>query len=339
MNTFGWCAAGVVLFLVHWESPYKNRGINGGGERRQPHLRIANARFDVGDVDVGSDLHHAFSIANEGNGGLAIAGIAPTPECTAKATPTRIAPGEGGLLDVTCRAGVVGPFHAHLHVRSNDPDAQDAALELIANVRAALALDPSIALLHVPFGETVTKDVRLVGALAASANPVFSAPSDDAIAAQWVPSASPSAIRLTAHGARLGFYSGAIVVTTGLPSPSSITLPYSLQVESTLTVFPQTIYLDPLTPARSSLLVEVASSQAGFAVKSVAIKDGPFVATIEKSGASWMLRVSIGDHKAADTGTHTTGTLVISSNDRAEPEKEVPIEIASRAAGAPSASK
>ena len=120
---------------------------------------------------------------------------------------------------------------------------------------------------------------------------------------------------------------GNVVLSTNLARPRKISLPYSCQVTGSLAVSPSTPYFDLKAPGGRSLGVAVTSSQPGFVVRAVRVAEGPFSAFFERdtSGGGYTVTVTVRPDGIAGDARGTVGRLLIVSNDRTEPEKELPL--------------
>ena len=343
----------VVALTVAW------RGGAAGVEPRPSTARahgpnragLSPARFEAGDVPQDQPFGGEVALRNDGPNALVLVGIDRSRFCEGRALATEVAAHASVPVRIACRADLSGPLREQLvvHARvgtggadgaggTNQPDAPDggltATLEIVATVVPPLAFGAATVDLVTPFGQSRAAEVRLTGPRAAAAQLDLPRATSGAVDG-WrdvevvaLPRAGRRAagVRLRCRGDRVGVHVGYLTVPTGLEHPAALGLSWSCRVRGTLTVAPDNVYLDLADPDGRARLIDVTSTQPGFAIKQVAVTAGPFVAARDDVVAT-RVRVAIDRAAALAAGDlrGATGTLVIITNDRSEPRKEVPI--------------
>lgn len=180
------------------------------------------------------------------------------------------------------------------------------------------------------FGETDSRDVRVIGRMAMAAR--LRVVDADASAPEVVVTAgdanTPQGLRLTSTGTRVGHAAGQLRVATGLDTPAELTLLYSWQVRGNLTVAPTNPVIDLRAPPPVGVSVRIASSRADFRIDGVEIVDGPFRASFRRGDPiANAFDVDVSPVASKTTGDRRgfAGTLRVLSNDPAEPRKDVPL--------------
>jgi hypothetical protein len=194
-----------------------------------------------------------------------------------------------------------------------------------------LAFEPSLVELDGQFGVSSSRDFPLTGESARAARPaIVTVEGADVVATVIPPSPSSTSvpsIRLTTSGRRVGESVGHVVVSTGLPDPKELVLYFRSKVPGTLTVSPSNPYIDlRLTPPHVVRL-SVVSSRPEFRLLRVEVTSGPFAARIAPEAPNGGYTVEIETvESAVSTGQRGfAGRLLLISNDRTEPRKEIPL--------------
>jgi Protein of unknown function (DUF1573) len=295
-----------------------------------PRLKLAQGRYEMGSMAQDEPAHRLVQVSNVGALPLEIGSIEPSRFCSASIDPKTIAPGASGQIEVTCRSDLHGPLREYLLIHSNDPTADRVPVELVANVTPLLAFDAPVVNLEMPFGEERSQDVHLVGTLLDRANLKFKrssiAPDSNVDFRPWQPD-SPPVFRILCHGRKPGMHSGNLIVSTGLPHPKEVAMPYACKVAGTLEISPTNPYFNLKLPGPKLVSIEVRSSQPGFQVRAARVLEGPFVASIEGPLAdnSFRVQVKVVEESVKQETRGTLGKIVVVSNDRTEPEKEIPL--------------
>jgi hypothetical protein len=286
---------------------------------------VTNARHDFGSVTQGDTLRHAF-VTHNGTGDVLDVGDAlEVLGCSGSPVPRKLSPGQHGTFEVTCRASIHGPLRVSLPLRANGRAAGELALT--AEVEPLLAFDRPMLYLTVPFGSNGTGEARLRGKLAPRASLVLNASLPPGIEASVLPAVEGkhAGVLVRARRAPVGTHTGSLGLHTGLAEPSSIDLAYWVTVTGTLTVSPTNPVLDTPASEDGRVTVTVESSQRGFRVQRADVLDGPFRARVRRDGTRFAVDVTVVEGRFPDRARGANGRLLIVSNDRTEPRKEVPL--------------
>lgn len=200
--------------------------------------------------------------------------------------------------------------------------------------QAPLGFQPQSAAFEVPFGGEVSEDFRLIAgtrgqpvSVAATSLAVQGAVDPDLRVEPLPPQqGSGPGLRIHAAGRQVGVRVGTLQVVAR-PGPSHpIPLLYALRVRGTLTVAPTNPLVDLRAPDPAAVIT-VHDAQPDFVVTAAEITTGPFAATVARAaeGDGYLLRVTAVAGQFPTGARGATGTLVIHSNDRVEPRKEVPL--------------
>jgi len=113
----------------------------------------------------------------------------------------------------------------------------------------------------------------------------------------------------------------------GLNRPKEVAIAYECKVGGTLEVNPTNPFFNLKVSGTKAVTIDVRSSQPNFEVMSVYVVEGPFAASFEHAaeGPSFLVKVTVLDDHIDDETPGVTGKLIIVSNDRTEPQKELPL--------------
>jgi hypothetical protein len=284
----------------------------------------------MGPVVQDESVRRVFILSNAGTLPLEISAIDGSRFCNASLEPKTIAPGASGPLEVTCRSDLYGPMREFILIHSNDPQADLFPMELVANVTPLLAFDAQLLDLKMPFGEQRWQDVHLVGTLLEQASIKLkrSGLAEDS-SVEFPPRqpGSPATLRVHCHGKKPGMHAGNLIVTTGLARPKEIAMAYACKVAGTLEVSPTNPYFNLKLSGPKLVSIEVRSSQPGFQVHGARVLEGPFAASVEGPVGENAFRVQVRvlEDRVASESRGSLGKVLILSNDRTEPEKEIPL--------------
>jgi hypothetical protein len=296
-----------------------------------PRLKLAQPRLQLGTMIQDETVQRRFALSNVGTQPLQVEGVDASRFCRGSIEPKLIPPGGKGQLDVACRSDLYGPLKEQLTIRSNDPEARKTKVELEASVTPLLAFDTSVIDLRMPFGEERSQEVHLIGILLDRAR--IKRKDDDAktVDAEILPlpnvAGRVTGFRIRCKGRKPGMNVGNLIVTTGLERPSEIALSYACKVTGTLEVSPTNPYINLKVSGPKWVNIGVRSSQPGFEVLGVHVTEGPFTASFEHADADGQYRVKVTaiDRRIAEDARAASGRLLIISNDRTEPKKELEI--------------
>jgi hypothetical protein len=294
-----------------------------------PRLVFTPERLDLGSLVQDQEARGTVVVENDGTEVLQVRGVDPSRFCSGRIEPAAIAPGQSANLVVTCRSDLHGPLREGIDIRSSDPRLPKARVQVVGEVMPLLAFDLPVIALEMSFGEERSQDVRLVGTLAAQARPRLTgaAAPDTEILPLPLPSGRIGGYRLHCLGRKVGANAGNIVLDTGLPRPREIAIPYACTVTGTLQVEPSNPYFNLKVSGERAVRITVSSLQPGFEVRSVRVTDGPFAARFAhaEDEDTYRIDVTVQSERIADETRAIVGKLLIESNDRAEPRKEVPL--------------
>ena len=295
-----------------------------------PRLKLALARYELGPVVQDESVRHLIPVSNAGALPLEIGAIEASRFCSGSIDPQTIAPGARGQLEVTCRSDLHGPLREFLLIHTNDPQAERFPLELVANVTPLFAFDAQSVNLEMAFGEKREQEVHLVGTLVDQAavrlkrSALAEDSSVDVLSSQ---TGSTRGFRIRCGGKKAGTNVGNLIVSTGLARPKEIAMPYACKVAGTLQISPTNPFFNLKIPGPKLVSIEVRSSQPGFEVRGVRALEGPFRATVEGplSDGSFRVQVNVLEDRVKAETRGTLGKVMLLSNDRTEPAKEIPL--------------
>jgi len=198
---------------------------------------------------------------------------------------------------------------------------------------AAVAFERDVLVLKLAHGTRASARVAVTGPRAAETRLVLRSVTHPSVRARVL--APDPAIGVDANAIRdeqglpVGTHVGNIVVATGLADMPSLTLPYSIRVAGTLDVSPTNPTFnmrDKAAHTRTIVVRSTASEPAAFAVEKVEVPSGPFTATFEKARPGvFHVQVSLLPAELRGDDRGVLGRLVITSNDPAEPIKDIPL--------------
>jgi hypothetical protein len=327
MRSPGWGRVALLLALL------LGSGCRRAGSQAQPppapKLRFVPDHLDLGPGVQDQASRGTVTVRNDGTGVLEIAALDSSRFCSGRLDAPSLAPGGSARLVVTCRSDLWGPLREGIDVHSNDPARPTATLHIVGHITPLYAFDVPTVELDLSFGEERSREVHLVGTLAAQARPrlVGPAATDTEIVPLPAPAGSARGYRIRCLGRKVGANAGNLVVATGLSRPQEVAIPYTCKVKGTLEVSPANPFFNLKVSGDKAVRLMVKSSQPRFEVQSVRVLAGPFAARFEHAEDDNTYRVDVtvlGD-RIADEARSAVGTLLIISNDRAEPRREVPL--------------
>jgi hypothetical protein len=204
------------------------------------------------------------------------------------------------------------------------PSTRSSSSSSLAFAKPIIELSPA---LH----ERQTREVSLVGRLAATAHLAIERVEDPALEVVVVAREGERAagLRLEFTGDRVGVRTGRVAVTTGLDEPARLTLLYTLRVRGNVEVTPSNPYFNLRDPGARERVLTVRGRNLEFRVRAVRVLAGPFRATVASDGSGdGAAAIRVGIDTAAITAEQQRGflgRLQILGNDPAEPATEVPL--------------
>jgi len=292
-----------------------------------PRLRFAPERLDLGHLVQDEDSRGTVVVRNDGAEVLHIVAVDRSRFCAGHVEPAALAPGQSANLVVTCRSDLQGPLREGVDIRSDDPRLPRTTLSIVGEVTPLFAFDLPVIALAMPFGEERSQEVHLVGKLAEQARPRLTGPAAPDSEILPLPAASGHGYRVHCLGRKVGANAGNIVVATGLLRPKEIAIPYACNVRGTLQIEPTNPFFNLKVSGDRAVSITVRSSEPTFEVRSVRVTGGPFAARFAhaEDDHTYRIDVTVLGERIADETRAITGTLLIESNDRTEPRKEVPL--------------
>jgi Protein of unknown function (DUF1573) len=295
-----------------------------------PRLMSDAPAHDFGRVPEGDALKHVFTLTNAGASPAHVTRVERSPSCAAATVPSSIAPGASAAVEIDCASrGRPGKLADFVAVHSDDPTSP-LRLQLHATIEPRLAFETNMIEMEVTAGERQTRDIRLVGPLATRARIVVKSIDAGGPAAAILPAQGerPGGLALTLVGDNVRVSVGRVVVSTGLPEPAEVGLPYTMKVTGNVRVSPTNPTFNLRDPDGRFEILTVTSARADFRLLAADVVEGPFAAVIERgegAGGGYAVRVSVVTARVAPGEHGVTGKLVLVSNDPAEPRKEIPL--------------
>lgn len=294
-----------------------------------PRLRFEPSRLALGPIVQDQLTERTVSVRNDGSAPLEVRALGASRFCSGHMDRNLIPPQATAALVVRCRSDLYGPLREGIDVESNDPGVPKATLAIVGDVTPLLAFDAPSVDLAMPFGEERSREVHLIGAVAARARPrlLGQAATDSEIVALPANTGSSDGYRLRCLARKVGANAGNIVVATGLDKPREVAIPYVCNVKGTLTLSPTNPVFNLKVSGDKAVRITVRSAQPGFEMREARIVEGPFAARFEhaEDDNTYRIDVTVLNERIPDEATTAVGTLLIVSNDHTEPRKEIPL--------------
>jgi hypothetical protein len=292
-----------------------------------PQADVAQPSHDFGRVTEGDKLTHVFTLSNGGDAPLVVDKVTTSCGCTAAVIKEKTVP-PGGQTEIRVELNTTnrpGRQHKSADVMTNDPKSPRTRLEIQAEVVPQLAFEPQFARLTGRQGKPTDLDVWLTGTLAPTAHPkIDDVTGDDAVTATVIEEPAGDGvkrgIRLTLKNDRISRGRGVVHVSTGVEQKAKLQLRFSCETTGNLTA-PQQVYLDPSKKNLRERVFQVKSVEANFELREARVLEGPFTATISKNESGYQVKVTA--QPPPDQRDVVRGKLVLVSNDRLEPQREV----------------
>lgn len=128
-----------------------------------PCAQVVERVLNLGSVEPSTTTPFAFGIRNTGDAPLLIERVRPLCGCLIASYDAEIAPGQSGTIRGELRTSVrQGPLRKQIEVSTNDPRARRLMLEVAAEVRPVIAVEPADAIaLPVVVGRGAQQSVTL----------------------------------------------------------------------------------------------------------------------------------------------------------------------------------
>jgi hypothetical protein len=307
------------------------RGADGEvGPGKPAALECSEPAHDFGKPRQGQKLRHVFSLRNPGSRDVRVFGAERSYSCRAIDPPGRVRAGTSVELAVECdNPKLSGKMADEILVRSSDPAHPELKLALLADIEPLLAFESASVSFDLAFGERREKVVKLVGHRAREARLRPSRADARAPKFELLPASNSAlpAIRVEVAADRVERRVGQLYFATGLDEPREISLTYAIDVTGNLTVNPTTPYFNLREPPPRERVLLVSSKRGDFVLHAAEVSQGPFRASFTRDEArrSYAVHVRFVDERLPDGERGALGTLLLVSNDPAEPRKEVPL--------------
>ena len=189
---------------------------------------------------------------------------------------------------------------------------------------------PQSAAFELPFGGETTEEFRLTGAGAPDAKLRLVSGGDPDLRVEALPAGggATAGLRIHVSGRAVGARVGTLLIATGLAATPQVPLLFALRVRGTMRVAPTNPVIDLGQREGPATVIAVSSPRADFAVSTVEIVRGPFAATFRRApggAAAFEITVTAQAATLPVDARGAVGTLVVVSNDEAEPRKEIPL--------------
>lgn len=296
----------------------------------EPWLVVTPAALHLGEVEQGTALVFGLRVGNRGAALLRLEGLAGSTACRADAPWPTVGPDSEARIDLSCQTASHGPFRTEPRLLSNDPRAP-LPLLLQATVLPLLALDHPLVDLEVSPGQVAVREVQLIGTRRLEAQPTLVNPSVNGLETELLPADEEHGprLRLRFTGERAGTEVGELTLRTGLTTPTELVLHYRARVRGTLSVEPTTPYFNLRLAAGRRRLLRVMSPQPGFRLLAAEVTRGPFLARslgqIAGEPTTYLVEVTVAAARVDPEVRGFTGRLRLTSTDRSEPVRELPL--------------
>jgi hypothetical protein len=298
-----------------------SKGVDASGAAT---VLVESPRHDFGQVTEGDTLRHTFVAQNLANEALVLDDTPKVLGCGVT-VPGPLEPGRDGKVEVTCEATVPGPLQVSLPLRVSGRPVGE--LSISAKVEPLLAFAPSRFHLALGFGEKRNLEIRLQGKQATAARLSLVGVPPPGVEVRVLPRSSDerAGVEIRAVGEIAGTHAGSMRFSTGLERPPEVSLGYTLKVESTLAVSPTNPVVDLYAPGPKRAVLRVTSTQPGFSISRAEILEGPFTASVRRVKGGFEVEIGVVEEKLSPRMSGVNGRLLITSNDRTEGKKEVPL--------------
>ena len=291
-----------------------------------PPKLVIRGKASLDGVEHGQPLRFELAVRNDGGEPARALRVVTESDCVSKLARDVVQPGEVTALEIVCESQTYGRYQRRVTLLSSA--GESSKLELTATIEPTLAFERPTLELKTTFGASATGEMAIVGTRSRATRLELGALAGEGVSTELVPasSAAPPRVRLTLDGKRVGIRVGQLAIKSDLERRPEIVLYLRLAVDGTLRVEPDNVYLNLRFEDGRKTSLTVTSSQPGFSISDVKVLEGPFTARVVPSpvihgGALVEVRVAL-DAVSPDT-RGVNGRLLIRSNDRTEPEREI----------------
>jgi hypothetical protein len=293
-----------------------------------PPKLVVQGTTRLDSVEHGQPLRFALAVRNDGGETARALRVETDGDCVAKFARDVVPPGESTALEIVCESQTYGPYQRRVTLLSNARESPK--LELTATIEPTLAFERPTLELKTTFGASASGEMPIVGTRSRENRLALGALAGEGVSAELLPasSARPPKVRLTLDGKRVGTRVGQVAVKSDFAGRPEITLLFRATVDGTLRVEPENPYLNLRFEAGRKLSLTVTSSQPGFSISEVKVLEGPFTATLVPTpviGGARTIEVRVALDEVSRETRGANGRLLIRSNDRSEPAREVPL--------------
>jgi hypothetical protein len=200
-------------------------------------------------------------------------------------------------------------------------------LSISGEVEPLLAFEPRVISLNLQFGEKRNAEARLRGFRAKVARLSHAGAPPPGVELRVLPGDSErgEGVAMDVLGETVGTHAGTLHFVTGLEDPRDVFLPFAVKVVGTLMVSPTNPVLDLSTPGPKRAVLHVTSAQPGFSISRATILEGPFTASVRRVNGGFEIEIGVAEAKLSPGVSGVNGRLRITSNDRTEGTKDVPL--------------
>lgn len=294
-----------------------------------PRLEVSPKQLDLGVLTQNEPVERRIEVRHLGTSTVHFREEATSNRCRWDTSSGRLAAGAVVSRVIRCQSDLLGPLKETLSFAELGTGQRQGSLDIVGTVQPLVGFETAFVDLQPEYGQTVHKDVGVIGAKATTAKLKVkdTGPSVVTVTTVTVPTGQAPRYRLTCKADRVGMHAGSLIVTTGLPAQPELSLSWGCKVPGTLEVNPTNPYFNLRVSGDRAASLEVKSRQSGFKVHSVTITEGPFTATVEPgdSEGSYRVVLKVVNARIPDEARSASGTLLIVSNDVREPRKEVPL--------------
>lgn len=301
---------------------------DGSPAATRPRLVVSPPTVDMGAIAFDEEARAGIALRNEGPAPLVIEGAGGSRFCAPGPLPPRLPAGATAPMVVICRADLEGPLRERIVIHTNDPDATALSIDVRGTVIPSLAFDVASVDITTAYGQARAAEARLVGRRATAARLTIAGPLPRDISVERLGGAAgaPQGVRLRCRARAAGTHVGHLAFATALDAPREVGLSWACRVKGTLAVVPDNLSFDLVDGRARAQFVEVSSVQPGFALHPPRIASGPFAARLDPAQPGRIEVTFTGLPASADREVRgVSGTLVVLSNDRSEPRREVPL--------------
>ena len=292
-------------------------------------LVLSKPSLNLGVLGQNESGRDSVQVTNVGETALRVTATVKTPTCQAAINPERLQPGSIGALSIACQTDFLGALNEQVELTTDSQNPRKITVPIEGQVLPIVGFKPDFVEFDLAFGENQTKEVSIVGKRANDAHLAIKASGGKVMTAALELGKLDHApkVKLTCKGVEVGMHSGSVIVATGFENPAEVALSWSCKIPGTLTVEPSNPFFNLKVSGDKAVTISVTSTTPNFKVLAAHITQGPFAARVEPVSVdgAYRINVTVLNHKIPEDARAAIGTLLIVSNDRTEPRKEVPL--------------